>query len=283
MTTSITGYPRIIIAKPSTPSACWPNSCPSEFFDSLVNPELNEEIVNCDNEPDHSLDNGFYPYLIEVSLINGLLESAQNAQVDVAKELSLTQVGAKIIRGPRLQNGFGGTDDGDGSVFGVALKTIVDFHNPISIQLDSSDERIGKLEVGSVGNFGCGERLINTSDLAEYPGFPNFLLGRPGWQINSETIFGVRHIIRPSSLNISDALNSLVNLSPLSEAIKALASENEDKLEFFFQLIYRYMPKKSSAYQFEDARSLSELEDLLNGGDMDWAGDNYGYNPDYDY
>jgi hypothetical protein len=69
----------------------------------------------------------------------------------------------------------------------------------------------------------------------------------------------------------------------LSEAIKALAFENEDKLEFFSQLIYRYMPKKGSAYQFEDARSLSDLEDMLNGGDMDWAGDNYGYNPDYDY
>lgn len=283
MTISITGYPRIVIAKPSTPSACWPRIRPSEYFDNLVNPALSSKHVKCDNETDLLQDDDFYPYLIELSLLSGLYESIQNITMDSSNELSLAKAGARVIRGPRLQNGFGGTDDGDGSVFGVALKTIVDYKNPVSIEFDLSDESIRDLEYGGVGNFGWGETLKALDDFEEYSDCAGLLYGRPGWQIDSEKIFGYRHIFRPSLLNISKALEEHAPTSPLRKIAESLTCKNTDKIEFFSQLIYRYMPKKKSAFQFEYAATLSQLEDLLNGGDMDWAGDNYGYNPDYDY
>lgn len=282
MSISITGYPRIVIAKPSTPSACWPKKCPSEFFDNLINPELNAVEAKCDCESVTALDDDFYPYLIEITLLSGLYEKINRIGTDSSKELSLAQAGARVIGGPRLQNGFGGTNDGSGSVFGVAVKTLVDYKKPVTIQFDLLDECIGQLEYGWVGNFGWGESIKASGDFEDYPDCPGILLGRPGWQIDSEKLFGYRHIFRPSLCNVSTGLEGHTQASPLRMIADRLICSNEDKIEFFSQLIYRYMPIKKTAFQFDYASSLSQLEDLLNGGDMGWAGENYGYNPKWD-
>ena len=283
MIVSVIGYPRIVIAKPSTPSACWPRICPHQYFDNLVNTELGDREISCEVELHADQEDCFYPYLVEVSLLSGLYESINNIRTDPSKELSLAKAGAKVIHGPRLQNGFEGTDDGDGTVFGVALKTLIDYQNPVSIEFDLLDERIGLLQYGGVGNFGWGETIKASDEFADYPDCPSHLLGMPGWQLDSEMIFGYRHILRPSHLDISKALEEQLQVSPLRSIIEYLTCKDSNKIEFFSQLIYRYMPKKKSAYHFEAAKSLSELGDLLNGGDMDWAGGNYGHNPKYDY
>jgi len=275
----LTGYPRLIIAKPSTPGATWPNECPAGFFDSLNNSEVSSKYIGRSGE-NPSLDDHYrYPFLVEISLVSGLSESLTGGWLTARDQLM--NRGSKEISGPTLATGFGGTDDGDGTIFGVATKTIIDYTSTISLNVDESSTDTSIIEFGNVGNFGWGDTLKTSSDLEQYPNCPDCLLGEPGWKLTSEKINGFRHLLTPPNSTIREVLDQLSTKSPLASAVDRLM-DSSGTLTFYSQLIYRYMPRRQTAFYFDNASSLSRLDSMLNGGDMGWAGDTYDYNPDYD-
>jgi hypothetical protein len=275
----LTGYPRIIIAKPSTAGAGWPEMCPEDFFASLDNSNLTRKYIGRAGDSPMLDDDYRYPYLVELSVITGLSESLATNSAIARERLALQ--GASEISGPTLATGFGGTDDGDGSIFGVALKTIVDYTSTMTLQINVANTDCSQVEFGNVGNFGWGESLRASSDMGPYPGCPGCILGEPGWKLNSERIDGFRHLAVSLNSTIDNALRQLAVESPLATVIERLLS-SDGSLTFYSQLIYRYMPRLQSAFYFESASSLAKLNTMLNSDDMGWAGDIYDYNPDYD-
>ena len=275
----ITGYPRLIIAKPSTPGATWPDECPASFFDSLNNSEVSSKYIGRSGENPMLDDHYRYPYLVEISLVSGLSESLTSSWLPARDQL--VNRGSKEISGPTLATGFGGTDDGDGTIFGVATKTIIDYTSTISLNVDEGSTDTSIIEFGNVGNFGLGDTLKTSSDLEKYPNCPDCLLGEPGWKLTSERVNGFRHLLAPTNSSVRDALDHLCVTSPLALAANRLMASS-GALTFYSQLIYRYMPRTQSAFYFDNASSLSRMDSMLNGGDMGWAGDTYDYNPDYD-
>lgn len=223
-----------------------------------------------------------YPFVVELALVTGLhSKSMGDAECIHNSELLLSD-GASQISGPQLINGFGGTDDGDGSIFGVALKTSINYAEPITIEISESDPRLNSIEHGYVGNFGWGEERRSIGDFSQYPGCPDSLVGEPGWRLDSEKIAGCRHLMISPASTIQSALNELLSESLLAPVLNSLAAPHSHTLQFYSQFIYRYMPRKQSAFCFENASSLERLNQMLNGGDMGWAGDIYDYNSDYD-
>lgn len=277
----ITGYPRLVIAKASTPSASWPHVCPDQFFHALDN----SYACAAESAVDSSMldANDSYPFLIELSLLTGLYEARSGVAFDQQACEQAIQAGAGDLSGPQLRTGFGGRDDAAGCIFGVALKTVVNYETPIQLELDPHNSALSRLEYGNVGNFGLGESILTRSDLYPCHQCEHCQVREPGWRLDSEQSFGYRHapIYPPSTL--AAALAGLeAGDNPFAALLRQISSSAESTLTFYSQLLYRFMPRQQSAFWFDHARNLAEMDGMLNDGDMGWAGEVYAYNPDYD-
>lgn len=280
---SLSGIPRLIIAKPGTSSSSWPALCPAEFFQLFDNSSCSAKYIGRVGDNPTLDDEYRYPFVVELSLVTGLHEKRTGDRGDNSNSELLIPAGLDQISGPQLTNGFGGTDDGDGSIFGVAVKTLINYAEPITIEIPDSDPRISRIQHGYVGNFGWGEEVRCISDFSQYPGCSDSLVGEPGWRLDSEKIAGYRILLASPESTIESALNELSKDSLLAPVLNALNIPHSSTISFYSQLIYRYMPRKQSAFCFDNASSLERLNKMLNGGDMGWAGDTYDYNPDYDH
>lgn len=281
---ALTGYPRLIIAKPGTSESKWPAMCPAEFFQSFDNSICSGKSIGLYGDSLTLDDDYRYPFVVELALVTGLYDKFIGETGCNSNSEQLISAGMRQISGPQLINGFGGANDGNGTIFGVAVKTTIDYAEPITIEISESDPGIDRIEYGYVGNFGWGEEAPNSSDfISQYPDCPDSLVAEPGWRLDSEKIAGYRHLLASPEATIESALNEILKESLLAPVLSALNDARSSTLSFYSQLIYRYMPRKQSAFCFENAPSLQILDKMINGGDMGWAGNAYDYNPDYDY
>jgi hypothetical protein len=253
--------PRIVIAKPSTPEMTWPSQETSgcDYFTDLENTS-SDEI-----RPDAGIDAYVEFALADLIKIRfGESEISdfigdEGTAISIFNSVSqITAVDCSINEEVSLYDGFGGSGDGAGDVYGCAA-CIISAHEPMTIKLPVT--ALDELEFGNIGK-PLEASLANSRINDQY----EEVYAR---NIRMERSIGIRSLeCQDGKLwdfiksNNQSGFNAIV-----VESIESLQS----RLVRYAYWQYRYDWSGEMGRLIDSAHSLSDMHAKLNRGDISWA------------
>jgi hypothetical protein len=252
----ITGIPRIILGKPSTPEGLWPESevMGKDYFEQLVN--VDEDHPNADHG---HLWAGVEFAIADVSRIR-TSETVFDIQTEFPADLAsilgqtIEIVDCSQAGKESLFDGFGGSGDPAGYVYGFAGCLFSAPSTPVEIALPAS--YLAGLEAGNIGKPDDTMTIIHAGEKVYFGGDI----------LNS---LGVRSQIVPEG-GILDTLTAS-DLDGFSLTVRDLVSPLSDSRISYMYWQYRYSFKKKYGRFIDSAISLHDMHSKLNNGDISWA------------
>jgi len=253
--------PRIVIAKPSTPEMSWPSqdTCGCEYFTHLENTS-SDEI-----RPDAGIDAYVEFALADLRKVRFKESEISDFTTDEASVLSIfnsvtqiTAVDCSVKEEVSFYDGFGGSGDGAGDIYGCAL-CIITVRESTTIQLPVS--ALGELEIGNIGQ-PSEASLANSriNDKYEEVYARNNLMERS---------IGVRSLECPDG-KLWDYIRS-TNQSGFNAIIAESIESSQSRQVRYAYWQYRYDWSAEMGRLIDSAYSLYDMHTKLNRGDISWA------------
>lgn len=253
--------PRIVIAKPSTPEMIWPSQdiygC--DYFTHLENTSSDEFRPNLgiDAYVEFALAD-----LLKVRFTEGEISEFtidEGSVLPIFNSVAqITAVDCSIKEEVSFYDGFGGSGDGAGDIYGCAA-CIISAREPMTIKLPIS--AFGELEFGNIGQpreAGLANSRIN--NLYEEVYARNNLLERS---------IGIRSLECPDG-KLWDYIRS-TNQSGFNAIVAESIESLQTRLVRYAYWQYRYDWSAEMGCLIDSAYSLSEMHEKLNCGDISWA------------
>lgn len=252
----ITGVPRIILGKPSTPEGLWPESevMGRHYFEQLAN--VDEDHPNADHG---HLWAGIEFAIADISRIR-ISETVYDLQSEFPDNLSdilgqpVELVDCSKAGNESLFDGFGGSGDPAGYIYGFAGCLFCAASGPVEIPVPVS--YLAGLEAGNIGKPDEMMTIKHSGERVHFGG-------------NVLNALGVRMQIMPEG-GIFDALTSS-DLAGFSSLVRDSVGPLSDARISYMYWQYRYSFKKGYGRFIDSAISLHDMHCKLNNGDISWA------------